>query len=322
MPPDRRRGIDINPLAPGIVQADFFSYLLDPTFRWVMLTNPFFSNDGPTRVFNRGAAQHVEMIGLVVPRYLRSDEAQWVNRLDPFYWCIHDELLPRQSFLRNGKPHDVPARFQIWVRRTTRREILIERKNHPDLAWVSKSRSAQATIWICRRGPEIGDIIEAISITTPPDDYYGIRCSAEAVTILRSIPWRDVLDPLPSNQPLNMSQADIVRLYDEATRRALPTQSATDVLPGQPASSVIPSKSSPPHEEAQQFTNGDAQTDQYYNGSEPRYIHYDDPYHTIGGGVRICESPQTARFIANVQVPLDFDLAAHLRAMFGPEAES
>jgi hypothetical protein len=139
-----------------------------------------------------------------------------VNRLDPFYWCIHDELLPRQSFLRNGKPHDVPARFQIWVRRTTRREPLIERKNHPDLIWVPKTRSAEATIWICRRGPDLGNIIEASGLTTPPEDYYGIRCSAEAVVILGSIRWRDVLDPLPSNHPPNMSQADIVRLYDEA----------------------------------------------------------------------------------------------------------
>jgi hypothetical protein len=156
MPPDRQLGIDINPLASGIVQADFLSYELDPTLRWVMLTNPFFSNDGPTRIFNRAAEQHVGMIGLVLPAYLRSDKAQWVNRLDPFYWCIHDQLLPRESFLRNGKPHDVPARFQIWVRRDTRREPLKERTEHPDLIWVPRSRSNEATIWICRRGANIG----------------------------------------------------------------------------------------------------------------------------------------------------------------------
>jgi hypothetical protein len=51
----------------------------------------------------------------------------------------------------------------------------------------------------------------------------------------------------------------------------------------------------------------------------PRYIHYEDPYHSFGGGFRICKSPQTARFIANVQVPLDFDLGAHLEAMFSPK---
>jgi hypothetical protein len=216
MPPDRRLGIDINPLAPGIVQADFFTYVLDPSIRWALLTNPFLSNDGPTRIFNRAAEQHVPVIGLVLPRYLRSDKAQWVNRLDPFYWCVHDQVLPRESFLRSGKPDDVPARFQIWVRRDTRREPLIEQKNHPDLDWVRKSQSAEATIWICRRGPDLGNIIEAIGITTLPEDYYGIRCSAEAVAILRSIRWRDVLDPLPSNHAPNMSRADIVRAYEAA----------------------------------------------------------------------------------------------------------
>jgi len=92
MPPDRRLGIDINPLASDIVQADFFSYVLDPTLLWVMLTNPFFANDTPTRIFNRAAAQKVRLIGLVVAAHLRTDKAHWVNRLDPYYWCIHDEL--------------------------------------------------------------------------------------------------------------------------------------------------------------------------------------------------------------------------------------
>lgn len=220
MPPDKSLGIDINPLAAGIEKADFFAYVLDPTVRWVLLTNPPFPNDRPTRTFNRAAALYVQVIGLVLPAYLRSDKAQWVNRLDSYYWCIHDELLPRESFVRNGKPHDVPARFQIWIRRTTRRKPLIERKSHPDLIWVPKSRSAEATIWICRRGPDLGNIIEAIRITTPPEDHYGICCSVEAVEILRSIPWRGVLGPLPSNHPPNMSQADIVRGYVQATRNA------------------------------------------------------------------------------------------------------
>lgn len=117
--------------------------------------------------FNRAAAQNVRLIGLVVPAHLRTDKSHWVNRLDPFYECIHDELLPKESFLRNGKSHDVPARFQIWVRRATRREPLKERTEHPDLIWVPRSRSNEATIWICRRGPEIGNIIGAIGIATP-----------------------------------------------------------------------------------------------------------------------------------------------------------
>jgi hypothetical protein len=53
----------------------------------------------------------------------------------------------------------------------------------------------------------------------------------------------------------------------------------------------------------------------------PRYIHYDDPYHSFGGGMRICKYPQTKRFIANVEVPLDFDLGTHLEAMFGPKTD-
>jgi hypothetical protein len=303
MPPDRRLGLDINPLAPGIMQADFFRYQLDSTVSWVMLTNPNFSDDGPTRIFNRAAALGVQAIGLVVPAHLRTDKAQWVNRLDPFYECIHDQLLPKESFIRNGKPHDVPARFQIWVRCDTRRERLIERTEHPDLIWVPKSQSDEATIWICRRGPDIGDIIEVVGMTKPPEDYYGIRCSDDAVVILRSIRWRDVLDPLPIGHAPNMSRADIRRAYVEAaatvqpddandddhaiafpssmdsTRRALTTQYVAephastesilrfvgyglDVLPDQPASSVIP-LTSPPQGQVRQSTYEGVPADQH-----------------------------------------------------------
>jgi hypothetical protein len=65
----------------------------------------------------------------------------------------------------------------------------------------------------------------------------------------------------------------------------------------------------------------DGETQVRRDEPEARYTHYDDPYHSIGGGVRICKSPQTKRFIANVEVPLDFDLAAHLRAVFDPETD-
>jgi hypothetical protein len=236
MPPDRRLGIDINPLAPGIEQGDFLRYELDATRTWVALTNPFFSDDGPTQIFNRAAAQHVQVIGLVLPAHLRSDKAQWVNPLDPFYWCIHDELLPKESFLRNGRPHDVPARFQIWMRRDIRREPLKERTEHPDLIWVPRSRSNEATIWICRRGPDIGDIIEAVGTTKPPEGYYGIRCSNDAVAILRSIRWREVLDPLPIGHTASMSRADIVRVYDEATKTSQPDDADDDRAIGFPNS--------------------------------------------------------------------------------------
>jgi hypothetical protein len=313
MPPDRRRGIDINPLAPEIRRADFFRYELDPTVPWVMLTNPHFSDDGPTRIFNRAAAQNVRLIGLVVPAHHRTDKAQWVNRLDPFYECIHDELLPKDSFLRNGKPHDVPARFQIWVRRDTRREPLKERTEHPDLISVPRSRYNEATIWICRRGADIGNIIAAVGSTKPPEDYYGIRCSNDAVAILRSIRWRDVLDPLPIGHTASMSRADIVRVYVEATktsqpddadndraigfpdcidaditkpetaeeltRRALTTECVAepdsswepigpfvgyglDVVPDQPASSVIPS-TSPEYGESRKSTDRGVPSDEW-----------------------------------------------------------
>jgi integrase len=46
---------------------------------------------------------------------------------------------------------------------------------------------------------------------------------------------------------------------------------------------------------------------------EPRYIHISDPVFDHFGGGQIMRSPQTKRFVAGVEVPMDFDLVAHLK---------
>jgi hypothetical protein len=54
--------------------------------------------------------------------------------------------------------------------------------------------------------------------------------------------------------------------------------------------------------------------------AQQRYIHYPDP--AFGGfvGARITKYPQTARFVGGVEVPMGFDLAAHLRQTVNVDA--
>jgi hypothetical protein len=338
MPKDRRIGIDINPLAPDIIKADFLTYELpfDPSIRWGIVGSFPFSKGMRFKFIDRAARLGASFFASILPHTIL--RPSMINKIDPYFERIHHEVLPEDSFFRDGQVKYLPTVFQVWVRRDTPREPIIEQTVHPDWEWLPRKRMAEATVWMQNYGQGVGDIKTSDNLgrTNSPDWHWFIRCEPDVLARLRAIDWSKVA--LPTASTPTLTKGDVVRAYIESIRQAITTQFTAeppgswepigpflryglDVLPDQPASSVIPSTSSPPHEAAQKFTNADAQTDQYYNGSEPRYIYYDDPYNSFGGSIRICKSPQTARFIANVRVPLDFDLGAHLEAMFGPETD-
>jgi hypothetical protein len=66
--------------------------------------------------------------------------------------------------------------------------------SHPDLEWIPLRRGIdEATVWIGRRGPDVGKIVDGTKQVPPiPGDYHALRCKPPAVAILRSIPWRSV----------------------------------------------------------------------------------------------------------------------------------
>ena len=69
--------------------------------------------------------------------------------------------------------------------------------SHPDLEWVLPRRGCdEATVWIGRRGPNVGMILDGTKQVPPiPGDFYALRCKAPAAAILRSIRWRRLASP-------------------------------------------------------------------------------------------------------------------------------
>jgi hypothetical protein len=51
----------------------------------------------------------------------------------------------------------------------------------------------EASMWIGRRGPNVGKVIDGTKrVPLIPDDYYALRCKPPAMAILRAIPWRSL----------------------------------------------------------------------------------------------------------------------------------
>jgi hypothetical protein len=281
--PPNSLGIDIDSRRPDIVQEDFLTFNdFAPGVTYAAIGNPPWGENGAVKFFNH-AADHCSVIAFLVPLSFRRPNA--INQLDRRFRLLHEEVSAR------GQPPIFATVFQIWVRRDELRQPIEIPREHSDFEFLPRDRPdlhAAADIVIRRIGVNAGEILNR-SEATRPDTCHWIKCrpgvDVEKVRAkLRAIDWSDpkYLDAAESYGARGYRTLSMSAVLDEYER------CKRELLPDDP---------------------------------EARYVHYDDPYHTIGGGVRISKSPQTKRFIANVQVPLNFNLSAHLRAIFGPETE-
>ena len=94
-----------------------------------------------------------------------------------------------------------------------------EPDSHSDLEWIPIRRGFdEATVWIGRRGPNVGKILDGTKQVPPlPGDHYALICRPPAVTILRSIPWRSLA------VSGTLSKRTISREYTRAKLRRLAT---------------------------------------------------------------------------------------------------
>jgi hypothetical protein len=113
-------GYDIDPKNERIQKADFLTVQLPENC--IIFGNPPFGRQASLATrFIRHAAPHAQIIAFILPRSFSKPSMQRAFPLD-----FHMEecwSLPKDAFVANGEPYNVPAVFQIWKRRTTTREI-------------------------------------------------------------------------------------------------------------------------------------------------------------------------------------------------------
>src|SRR5262249_45205512 len=125
LPKDRRIGIDINPLAPGIIKADFLTYELpfDPSIRWGMIVNNPFRNGMWFNFIDRGGRFGALFFAFIFPHTITRPSMS--NKIDLYFERIHDEVLPGDSFLRDRQVVYSPAVFEVWIRRDIPRKPIM-----------------------------------------------------------------------------------------------------------------------------------------------------------------------------------------------------
>lgn len=119
--PENSIGLDLEPEAGNIIKQDFFEYQspYDPIFNNIKIAcigNPPFGSgymNPLAKAFFNHAATFSDLIAFIVPaKWNSSWKVQF--QLDKNFGLYYSEVLPKNSFLLDEKPYNVPCCMQIW----------------------------------------------------------------------------------------------------------------------------------------------------------------------------------------------------------------
>ena len=203
------RALDINPKLKGIKQGDFLKthkLFTGKHPKIVVIGNPPFGKNASLAVkFFNQAAKHADVIAFVLPRTFRKASLQ--SRLHKNFHLIKDEDLPYNSFIKDGKPHDVPCAWQIWERKL----FVREKPNVPNISHLIQYTSQNKAEFAMRRvgfyaGKIITDRINSLSITS----HYFMRAkNRDVIRKLQNINWLDVVTQTSGVRSLSKSEIAI-----------------------------------------------------------------------------------------------------------------
>ncbi|MCZ4262780.1 MULTISPECIES: hypothetical protein [Limimaricola] len=145
--------LDLDPKAPGIIDADFLSWSpTGPLGRTLIIGNPPFRNNTALAFLNH-AASLADVVALILPASFCKMTMQ--NRVDTRLHLVHEEEVPQDAFIYEGKTVHVPCVLQIWERRSEPRQLHALETEHPHFERCSQ---AEADLVIRRVGAHAGQL--------------------------------------------------------------------------------------------------------------------------------------------------------------------
>lgn len=171
---------DLEPRAAGIVEQDFLLLDTDALARAsaagqrvaVVGNPPFGRQSGLARRFIKKCCAFASVVAFVLPRSFKKPSMQRA-----FARCFHLALsldMPPNSFLVDGRAHDVPCVFQVWERRETDRPL--PARAVADASKFAYTKGAEGAHAAFRRvGVYAGRFHWAELATRSPSSHYFVR---------------------------------------------------------------------------------------------------------------------------------------------------
>lgn len=149
LPVATRIGLDLDPKMDGIMKMDFFDYCPNTLQTQskqpiIAIGNPPYGRAGNLAVkFVNRLSEYCDYVCMVLPRSFRKYSIQ--NRIDLNMWLIHEHLV-ENFVLPDGTIHKVNSVFQIWEKRSEKRDKIKKRLTTDLWQWVSDPKDADCAM--------------------------------------------------------------------------------------------------------------------------------------------------------------------------------
>ena len=202
--------LDIQPEADNIQSGDFFEYEIPTNYDKIhVIGNPPFGRNGSVALkFVKHSMKFAESVSFVLPRSFMKDS--FLMRIPAGFELVHNEVLPRDSFLKDGMTYDVPCVFQMWIKNPS--YVAVFEKAEP-LGYKFVKKDDQHDIAFRRVGGRSG------LVTTYTEDcnvncFYFIKFERDFdIDALQKISWDDCRDNTAG--PRSISKRELILKFNE-----------------------------------------------------------------------------------------------------------
>lgn len=205
------KAFDLYPEGENITKQDFLEFnISDYTDEENIITfmnPPFgFSCNLAIKFFNK-ASEFSKEIWLIAPKTFKKDSVK--NKLNSYFKMVYCVDMPKNSFLLDGQPYDVPCCLSIWIK-TEEKQVYNIRKDSDLFMFTNKENADFA---IRRVGGKSGQLLDGLNHSVSSTYFIKILKEYEKVyQAFKSIDLNIVNDTVGVR---SISKSELIKLVEE-----------------------------------------------------------------------------------------------------------
>lgn len=221
LPVDKRYGIDLDPKCDGVIKMDFLEYIPTDGKKYCVIGNPPFGKVSSLAVkFFNYAAEFADVIAFIIPRTFKRVSIQ--NQLNKNFHMIYNDDLPIKPCCFNPMM-TAKCSFQIWEKRTEKRQAITYNKTHKDFSFVKlgpKDDKLQPTppdgadFVIKAYGANCGEVVRTGLENLRPKSWHWIKSNIDIEELIKRFESLDYSISKDTVRQDSIGQQELIYLYE------------------------------------------------------------------------------------------------------------
>ena len=220
LPKDKLVALDIDPKHELVQEQDFLTYTPPKGSKVLVIGNPPFGRRAKlAKDFINRAAKFSDVIAFILPAIFM--KPGFTNSLAPFLHLVHEEENIDSFELPNGSIHKVNCCFQIWEKKSVKREKVVLKDSHKDFSVLHAhlSRTSPEQLEVLRTSSDfcIGQVTGKVTNleTTERGSQYFVKDNTETKVVRQIFEKEKLTQPKVYNMgAVSFSRADLVSIYE------------------------------------------------------------------------------------------------------------